>query len=256
MNLSILKKFYLLLFSICIFLVHLPFVSANTKPINNFSGSGYSSNKSRFFPKTENFEPHISGLYNHLNLNSLGLSKEAFDYAVKGYNHLRSTGKLNNDKIISIIDFSLPSGKKRLFILDLVNYKILFNTFVAHGKNSGKDYANQFSNKNESYQSSLGFYVTQDTYDGKHGYSLRLEGEEKGINDNAISRAIVMHSAWYVNENVVRSQGYIGRSQGCPAISEELHKPIIEKIKNGSCLFLYSPDKKYSSQSPILKYAS
>ena len=257
MNISMVKKFYLFLFSIFLLLVHLPFVSANIKPLNDFSGSGNPSNKSQVSVKTENpATSNISGLYDNLKLDSLGLSKEAFDYAIKGFNHLRSMGKLKNDKIISIVDFSLPSGKKRLFILDLINYKILFNTFVAHGRNSGKDFANQFSNKNESYQSSLGFYVTLDTYDGKHGYTLRLEGEEQGINDNAINRAIVMHSAWYVNENIVRSQGYIGRSQGCPAIPEELHKPIIEKIKNGSCLFVYSPDKKYISQSPILKYAA
>ncbi len=251
------KKFNVLLLSISIFLIHLPFVSANIKPVNDFSGSGNFSNKSQGSAKTENpVTSNISGLYSNLKLNSLGLSQEAFDYAIKGYNHLRSTGKLKNDKIISIVDFSLPSGKKRLFILDLVNYKVLFNTFVAHGRNSGKDFASKFSNKNESYQSSLGFYVTQNTYDGKHGFSLRLEGEEHGINDNAVTRAIVMHSAWYVNENIVRSQGYIGRSQGCPAIPEELHKPIIEKIKNGSCLFLYSPDKYYISQSPILKHAA
>ncbi len=257
MNISIVKKFYLFLFSIFIFLIHLPFVSANIKHPNDFLGSGNLLNKRHVSVKTGSPAPsNISGLYDNLKLNSLGLSREAFDYAIKGYNHLRSTGKLKNDKIISIVDFSLPSGKRRLFILDLINYKILFNTFVAHGRNSGKDFANQFSNKNESYQSSLGFYVTRDTYDGKHGYSLRLEGEEQGINDNAINRAIVMHSAWYVNEKIVRSQGYIGRSQGCPAIPEELNKPIIEKIKNGSCLFLYSPNKKYISQSPILKHAA
>ena len=251
------KKFYLFLFSIFLFAIHLPLVSANIKPLNDLSGSSDFSNKSHAPVKLENpGTSSLSALYDNLKLNSLGLSREAFDYAIKGYNHLRSTGKLKNDKIISIVDFSLPSGKKRLFILDLINYKILFNTFVAHGRNSGKDFANQFSNRNESYQSSLGFYVTKDTYAGKHGYSLRLEGEEQGINDNAIDRAIVMHSAWYVNENIVKSQGYIGRSQGCPAIPEELNKPIIEKIKNGSCLFLYSPDKKYFSQSPILKHAA
>ena len=140
-----------------------------------------------------------------------------------------------------------------MFILDLKNYKILFNTYVAHGRNSGKEFANQFSNENESYKSSLGFYVTGDTYMGNHGFSMRLQGEERGINDNANNRAIVMHSAWYVNENIVKSQGYIGRSQGCPALPEELCKPIIEKIKNGSCLFLYSPDKYYISHSEILQ---
>ncbi len=120
------------------------------------------------------------------------------------------------------------------------------------GRNSGKDFASQFSNVGESYQSSLGFYVTKDTYNGTHGFSLRLEGEEKGFNDNALNRAIVMHSAWYVDEKIARSQGYIGRSQGCPAIPEALNKPIIETIKNGSCLFLYSANKNYLSHSKFV----
>jgi hypothetical protein len=175
---------------------------------------------------------------------------------MKGFNYLLSIGKLNDNKIISIVDFSLPSSKKRLFILDLINYRLLFNTYVAHGRNSGKEVATEFSNREESYQSSLGFYVTQETYSGKHGYSLHLEGEERGINDNARSREIVMHSAAYVNESLIRSQGYIGRSQGCPALPENLHKPIIEKIKNGTCLFLYSPDRFYATHSRILQAAS
>ena len=108
----------------------------------------------------------------------------------------------------------------------------------------------------QSYKSSLGFYVTRDTYNGEHGFSLHLEGEEKGINDNAYSRAIVMHCAAYVNENFIRSKGYIGRSLGCPALPQRIYKPIIEKIKNGTCLFLYSPDTYYLSHSAFLQQAS
>ncbi|MEO6329445.1 MAG: murein L,D-transpeptidase catalytic domain family protein [Ginsengibacter sp.] len=247
---KLLNKVYLFLSPIFIFLIHLPFVFAKTNPDNNFPAQKNQHQVS--FTKAYSANTTTS-VFDSLKLNSLGLSREAYDYAVKGFNYLRSLGKLNNDNIISIVDFSLPSSKKRLFILDLKNYKILFNTYVAHGRNSGKDIANQFSNENESYKSSLGFYVTGDTYMGNHGFSMRLQGEEKGINDNANNRAIVMHSAWYVNENIVKSQGYIGRSQGCPALSEELCKPIIEKIKKGSCLFLYSPDKYYFSHSEILQ---
>ncbi|MEO6455698.1 MAG: murein L,D-transpeptidase catalytic domain family protein [Ginsengibacter sp.] len=245
---KILKKVYLFLSSIFIFLIHLPFVFAKTKPQQNFIVP-----VQKPFLFTANSTGTYASVFDSLKLNSLGLSRQAFDYAITGFKYLISLNKLNNDEIISIVDFSLPSSKKRLFILDLKNSKILFNTYVAHGRNSGKDFANQFSNENESYKSSLGFYVTQDTYIGNHGFSLRLQGEEKGINDNANSRAIVMHSAWYVNENIVKSQGYIGRSQGCPALPEELCKPIIEKIKKGSCLFLYSPDKYYFSHSEILQ---
>jgi len=129
---------------------------------------------------------------------------------------------------------------------------VIFNTYVAHGVNSGKEMANDFSNQPESYKSSLGFYETQSTYSGGHGYSLRLEGLEKGINDNANRRDIVIHGAGYVNEGLIRSQGYIGRSWGCPALPENMYKPIINKIKDGTCLFIYSPDKTYLKRSKII----
>jgi len=249
MNKSIIKKLYLCLTSIFIFLLHLPLVFAKIKPVN-------APTVKHVVPLTNapaNPPSPLSKVYDSLKLNTLGLSHQAFDYAIKGFNYLKTLGKVQNDDILSIVDFSMPSSQKRLFILDLKNYKVLFNTYVAHGRNSGKEYASKFSNANQSYESSLGFYVTKDTYNGNHGYSLRLEGEESGINDNALSRGVVMHSAWYVDESIVKSQGYIGRSQGCPAIPESLHKPIIEKIKNGSCLFLYSPDKNYLTHSKILK---
>lgn len=191
-------------------------------------------------------------LYEELALDSLGLSPAAFNYAVQGYTRLLTTGKIKREDIISIIDFSLPSSKKRLFVIDLRQEKLLFNTLVSHGRNSGRETATTFSNEPESYKSSLGFYITGETYRGEHGYSLRLQGEEKGINDNAMSRGIVMHSAAYVNERFARSQGYIGRSLGCPAIPEVLHRKIIESIRNGTCLFLYSPDKFYATHSKIL----
>ncbi len=193
-----------------------------------------------------------SYLYDSLHLNNSGLSRQAFSYAMKGYNYLLSLGKIKNDETVSIIDFSLPSYTKRLFVVDVKKGIVLFNTYVSHGRNSGKEVAGKFSNEPESFESSLGFYITSDTYNGKHGYSLRLEGEEAGINDNAFSRGIVMHSAPYVNERLIQKQGYIGRSEGCPAVPEKLYKPIIEKIKNGSCLFMYSPDKDYMTHSQII----
>jgi len=196
---------------------------------------------------------NAGSLYDSLHLQELGLSRNAFEYAMKGHQQLLASRKLNNEKLLSIVDFSLPSSKKRLFILDLENKKMLFNTYVAHGRNSGKEMAHAFSNEPESNKSSLGFYVTGDTYIGKHGFSLRLLGEEKGINDNANNRAIVMHSAAYVSEGAIKMQGFIGRSLGCPALPENIYKPIIDKIKNGSCLFLYSPDPYYASHSNILR---
>ncbi len=251
-----LRKLHLFFSSLLIFLVHLPFVFAKNKP---YSGavpvrarvhSVY--NDSLFSRITVTVENSVGSLYDSLRLNIMGLSRQAFDYAMKGFHTLDDAGKINNDRIISIADFSQPSSKKRLFVIDLDNNKVLFNTYVAHGVNSGREYARQFSNTPESNQSSPGFYETLGTYNGSNGYSLKLEGLEKGINDNASSRAIVIHGAAYVSEGLIRSQGFIGRSWGCPALPEKLHKPIIDKIKNGTCLFIYSPQSNYLSRSSIL----
>lgn len=247
------KKFLVVLFPIFIILLHLPFVFAKSKPVVDVKILNESLNFDAT-ATTNNFSN--SSLYSVLNLSNLGLTKEAYDYAIKGYNYLLNSGKLTKGQTLTIVDFSLPSSAKRLFVIDLDNKKILFNTYVAHGRNSGKEYANSFSNAPESNKSSLGFYITKGTYNGAHGYSLKLEGEEKGINDNALSRAIVMHSADYVNKNLIKSQGYIGRSLGCPAISKELYKPIIETIKGGSCLFIYSNATKYAYKSPVLREAN
>ena len=165
---------------------------------------------------------------------------------------MKSKGIIKNTNIITIADFSQPSWKKRLYVIDLVKGKLLFNTFVAHGVNSGLDYAKDFSNKPESFKSSPGFYVTSNTYNGNNGYSLKLKGIEKGINDNAEERDIVVHGAAYVHENFIKMKGYIGRSFGCPSVPEKLSKPIINTIKNGTCLFIYSPDKNYIASSQIL----
>jgi hypothetical protein len=251
-----LKKFYIFLTSLFIFLIHLPFVFAKMKPVSHsVADVSNSKNNSPLLGDIAN-EPVSSSksyVFDSLHLNSFGLSRQAFDYALQGFNVLRSAGKLNSDSIISIVDFSLSSSKKRLFVIDLKNLKMLFNTYVAHGRNSGTEYATQFSNDSKSFESSLGFYITKDTYKGTHGFSLRLEGEENGINDNAYSRAIVMHCAGYVNEKYIESKGYIGRSLGCPALPKKIYKPIIEKIKGGTCLFMYSPDTYYLSHSTILQ---
>jgi len=196
-----------------------------------------------------------AALYDSLQLGNLGLSEEAFAYGMQGFQRLLSGGRLRNDSVIAIIDYSLPSTRKRLFVIDIRNGKVLFNTLVSHGRNSGKVQATSFSNKPNSYKSSLGFYVTDRTYIGGHGLSLRLQGTEKGINDNAMERAIVMHGADYVNEDLISSQGYIGRSLGCPALPVDVHRKVIETIKNGTCLFLYSPNKNYIARSKMLRQA-
>ena len=246
-----LKKFFYTLSPILILLFTLSFVSANVKPKANKINIDSVS----LLTNSKGMNTKIS-LYTNLKLNELGLSEDAFNNAIKGYEYLKAQGKLRNDDVLSIVDFTLPSSQKRLFVIDLKNSKILFNTYVAHGRNSGKEVANSFSNDAESFKSSLGFYVTKNTYSGTHGFSLRLEGEEKGINDNALARAIVMHSADYVNKDLINSQGYIGRSLGCPALPKEVYKPIIEKIKDGSCLFMYSSQSNYVAKSKLLQSAN
>lgn len=250
------KKLYVFLASALV--INFLFVYAATGPydtLSTVSSQSIIADSSHITNPEENDSPAKSNLslYDSLQLNQLNLSRNAFNFAMKGYDQLLSSGKLNNTDLISIVDFSLPSSKKRLFIVDLKKKEVVYNTYVAHGRNSGKEMASQFSNQPESNKSSLGLYVTGSTYIGKHGFSLHLLGQEKGINDNANSRAIVMHSAAYVSEAAIRMQGFIGRSLGCPALPENLHKPIIQRIKNGSCLFLYSPDKSYAIHSAIAK---
>ncbi len=193
-----------------------------------------------------------SDYYVNWNLTASGLSKEAFEYALKGYNYLLQKNKLQKNSLLTIVDYSKASFEKRLYVLDMKAGRIIFNTLAAHGKNSGLVYATDFSNTVSSLKTSLGFFVTGKTYCGANGYSLKLEGCEKGINDKANQRAIVMHGAPYVSENYIEKNGYLGRSHGCPAIPEKASKQIIDIIKNGSCVFLYYPQKKYTAQSKIL----
>ncbi|MCW3089841.1 MAG: hypothetical protein JWP81_910 [Ferruginibacter sp.] len=251
-----LKKVYLFFSSVFIFVLHVPFVFAKSKPISKLFSekSGPTPiclTDTSLMNRVLNAD-FKSNVYDSLRLGSLGLGRQVFDYAMQGFNFMKEMGKLGNDQIISIVDFSKPSSKKRLFIIDLKNYKVLFNTYVAHGSQSGREYANDFSNTPESNKSSLGFYETEGTYMGGNGYSLRLQGIEQGINDNASKRDIVIHGANYVDESLIRSRGYIGRSWGCPAVPPRLHRSIIDKIKNGTCLFIFSPDSKYLAHSKIL----
>lgn len=190
-------------------------------------------------------------LYEKLNLANAGLSEEALEAAVKGYEQLVEEGVVQNTQYLSIVDLSQSSRKKRFYLLDVKNQKLALNTFVAHGKNSGIDEAVRFSNTPESEASSLGFYVTKDTYRGKHGLSLKLAGLEDGFNDNAESRAIVVHGADYVNARRARS-AYMGRSQGCPALPQAQAARVINLIKGGSTLFVYHPSDQYLHESRIL----
>lgn len=192
-------------------------------------------------------------LYTAANLTDSGLSKSIFNLAIKGLIKLDATGKLQNPTIVTIADYSQSSNNKRLYVIDLKNKKLLFNTYVAHGRNTGSEFAKNFSNQEGSLKSSLGFYITLNPVIGLHtGFSLLLDGVEKGINYHAGIRAIIIHGAEYVTENFIRKYGRLGRSQGCPALPPEMNKPIIESIKGGTCLFIYNPDNKYIQNSSLL----
>jgi len=226
------------------------FTAAKT---NNFSRTSNSSEKTVVeISHDESKDEATHELYSELNLEKTGLDQDIFDSAVKGMNKLSDNGVIKRKDIITIIDFSQPSTEKRLYVADLKNKKVLFNTFVAHGKNSGELFAKSFSNQNSSLKSSPGFYSTAETYFGGHGYSLRLNGLEKNINDNARSRAIVMHGAPYASNGAIQSLGRLGKSWGCPAVPAELTTPIINAIKDGSCLFIYTPENSYQQSSTIL----
>ena len=172
--------------------------------------------------------------------------------ALSGYFSLKEQGKVNRDGILTVIDFNRPSVDERLFVIDVNRGLLLFSGLVAHGRGSGDNYAQNFSNASGSHQSSLGFYTTGDTYDGKNGYSLKLLGMERGINNNAEARSIVIHGANYVSYDFIRQHGRLGRSQGCPALSFDSLQRVIDLIKGGSCLFIYHGGRDYAIKSTLL----
>jgi len=190
-------------------------------------------------------------LYDSLNLNKLGLSLQALEYAYKGYEKLENKGLIKNRGILTICDFTKSSSEKRMYIIDVANYKILLNTYVAHGKNSGGAYARKFSNGMRSLASSLGFFITKNIYFGKHGLSLKLAGIEPGYNDKAEKRAVVVHGAPYIGDSRFHSE-YMGRSFGCPAVPQAQASKVINLIKDGTCLFIYHPSASYLHGSKIL----
>lgn len=194
----------------------------------------------------------IDSLYSAMQLEDKGLSRSIFFTACKGYEYLLSQNALIKQGLLTICDYSQRSDKKRLYVLDLIQSKVLFNTYVSHGRNSGNDYATSFSNSNNSHKSCLGFLRTGETYVGDNGYSLRLDGMEAGFNTNARPRAIVVHGSDYVNGSRASSGTLMGRSYGCPAVPAAEAKQIINCIKDGSCFFNYYPDKRYSQLSKIL----
>jgi hypothetical protein len=204
--------------------------------------------------KEISLEDHFIELINSNSLNEkFNIPKrDILSLGIKGYLKLKAEGKMPEGKPLTVIDFSLPSNQKRMWIIDMKDGVILHFGHVSHGRNSGNLMAQKFSNKNSSYMSSLGFYLTAETYQGKHGYSLKLDGLEPGFNDNARERAIVIHGADYAHEDFIKQTGRLGRSLGCPALPQEITAEIIDLIKDKSVLFIYGRDDNYLNQSQIL----
>jgi hypothetical protein len=193
-----------------------------------------------------------TSIYEDMNLEDSGLNRKAFESAWTGYYKLKKKGLLRRTNVLTIADFSQSSSNQRLYVIDVRNRRLLYRTYVAHGINSGQEFANAFSNKMESCKSSLGFYITSGTYYGFNGLSLRIQGVDKGFNDNAARRAIVIHGASYVSTRILRKYGVMGTTYGCPAIPDEMTTQIIPVVKNGTCFFIYYPSQKYLAQSPVL----
>jgi hypothetical protein len=191
-------------------------------------------------------------VYNNLNSNQFALPKlKSFTEALKGFYLLKEKGLISKN-ILTLIDFSMSSNSKRLWVIDLSTNTILYNSLVAHGRNTGNEFATSFSNSAQSFKSSLGFYATGEIYSGKHGKSLRLDGLEKGINSNARDRAVVIHGAEYVSNSFIQNNKRLGRSLGCPALPIKLASEIIQTIKDKSCLFIYYPSDSYKMASKLV----
>lgn len=188
-------------------------------------------------------------LYNKIN--DADLNFDAFKYGLKGYLKLQNENSLNNSDYLTIIDMSVSANTERFFLINMETQQLEHKSLVAHGRNSGLEYAMKFSNKMSSHQTSLGFYKTAETYIGKHGFSLRLDGLEFS-NNQARKRAIVIHEADYASSAFIKKNGRLGRSYGCPSIPKKDYNTIINKIRKGSCLFIYYPETSYLTNSKLI----
>ena len=182
-----------------------------------------------------------------------GIETDVLEMALGAASCAVKSGAVDGPGTLTVIDYSKPSSERRLWVFDLKSRELLYEELVAHGQGSGANMATKFSNTDESHQTSLGLFVTRDTYVGKNGYSLRLDGLDRGVNDRARDRAIVMHGAPYVSEQFVKANGRLGRSWGCPAISAAVAKKMIDRVKGGGLVFAYYPDKEWLKTSKYLR---
>lgn len=210
------------------------------------------SNDKATFSDVVLFEDSIKKLFLQISGDSVGLDFKVFRYGMIGFYSLKQDNRLNDKNLLSIIDYTKSSCEKRFYTIDLRNKQIIFNTYVSHGRNTGADTARNFSDKPQSFKSSIGFYVTGEAYTGSKGYSMRLDGDEIGYNSNIRKRAIVMHNADYVSEKWIKRYGRIGRSLGCPVLPKGISKNVINSIKDKTAIFAYYNDDKYLNASKYL----
>jgi hypothetical protein len=264
------KKFYLPMFRVLVTLGALSLISFTspssenrTPPSQPIHDLDYKADFSMSFEEKETaFEEHVQDVFNDAGLAKTGMDPKVFKKAYVGFHNLKQRGLTSSSKsILTIVDFTKSSSKKRLWTIDLSTNKIVMNSLVSHGRNTGEAKAVKFSNTPDSYMSSLGFYVTDKTYFGKHGLSLKLSGMDEGFNTNAMSRAIVVHGADYATADFIKQYGRLGRSLGCPAVPKELSKQLIETIKDETVLYIHGADASYRSsyldeKTAIEEYAS
>jgi hypothetical protein len=232
----------LLIFSIAI-------ISISWKSETRKKSKKTTAQSAKAFSAKEHFTQYIEDIYNTAQLSETGLDMAVFQKAVTGYFNLKATNKVPQySSIVTIVDLAKSSTTKRMWIVDVINKELILHTWVAHGNGSGDDMANYFSNANDSHASSLGFYITDGIYNGKHGRSLRLDGMDAGFNDNARARSIVVHAAPYVSQRSINQLGRLGRSEGCPAVSPKVAKKVINIMKGKSVLFINGNDSSYSSR--------
>lgn len=241
------RRFWGVLCALLIFTIAI--ISISWKPDTKKKSKKATTKAVKAIPAKEHFTQYLEDIYNRAQLNEAGLDLAVFQKAVTGYFNLKAANKVPQySSIITIIDLAKSSCTKRMWIVDLINKDLLLNTWVAHGNGSGDDLPSYFSNESDSHASSLGFYITEGIYNGKHGRSLRLNGMDAGFNDNARARSIVVHAAPYVSQGSINQLGRLGRSEGCPAVSPKVAKKVINIIKGGSVLFINGNDRSYNSR--------
>lgn len=227
-------------------------LDGQNKDAETDAGSCSSDSATYFYTSSATYNQYLDSAYSKLFTSSNKPHKQVFNLALKGYAKLLEQGQLGKKNILAFIDYSLSANVKRFWVVDLKAMKVLHHELVAHGRNSGNEFAKQFSNKVNSFQTSLGFFITGELYQGKHDQSIRMNGVEKAFNGNALDRGIVIHGADYVDESFIRQNQRLGRSLGCPAVSEKVIRALSKTISNGVCLFAYFPNKVYMRTSKLI----